>query len=403
MNGKGATFFKIAISVLVLMFLINQIYSMLYKPITTATAVYYETYSGIEIDGYFIRDETVIDYDVTGTERFIIKEGETVAKGGVIAEVYPSTEAATAYERIDEINDQIKTLEAINSVTDPSAVDLDTLSNRIERAYIEVMKNTDNGNFSNLNDRLNDLLIHINRKQMLTGEVTGFDGLLTQLKNELAILQSGLSAPSSKVTASASGYFVPQTDGLETVLTVKSIDTIDETIFDTVKNTKKTGKFGKIVSSQNCYIVATMQGDDYLNFSQGDKVNLKTTIEGSEEIKATVYKINVSQNKNSAVVVFSCNTMNGQLAVTRYAPMTIVTEEFSGIRVSKNSVRVVDGVTGVYIVQGSSVKFRPIEIIYSTDTFTLCKQSEDGNSNMIRLYDEVIEKGKNLYDGKYIG
>lgn len=403
MNGKGATFLKIAISVLVLMFLINQIYSMLYKPITTATAVYYETYSGIEIDGYFIREETVIDYDVTGTERFIIKEGEKVAKGGVIAEVYPSTEAATAYERIDEINDQIKTLESINSVTDPSAVDLDTLSNRIERAYIEVMKNTDNGNFSNLNDRLNDLLIHINRKQMLTGEVTGFDGLLTQLKNELATLQSGLSAPSSKVTASASGYFVPQTDGLETVLTVKSIDTIDETIFDTVKNTKKTGKFGKIVSSQNFYIVATMQGDDYLNFSQGDKVNLKTTIAGSEEIKATVYKINVSQNKNSAVVVFSCNTMNGQLAVTRYAPMTIVTEEFSGIRVSKNSVRVVDGVTGVYIVQGSSVKFRPIEIIYSTDTFTLCKQSEDGNSNMIRLYDEVIEKGKNLYDGKYIG
>ena len=94
--------------------------------------------------------------------------------------------------------------------------------------------------------------------------------------------------------------------------------------------------------------------------------------------------------------------MNGNIAVTRNAKMTVVTESYSGIRISNKAIRVVNGQTGVYIIQGSIVKFRPVEIIYTTETFSLCKRDENNLSEAIRLYDEVIEKGKNLYDGKYI-
>ena len=95
--------------------------------------------------------------------------------------------------------------------------------------------------------------------------------------------------------------------------------------------------------------------------------------------------------------------MNGQFATVRSAPITIVTEEYEGIRISNKSVHYSDGVPGVYVVQGSIVKFKPIEIVHRTETFTLCKKSEDGNNKSIVLYDVVIEKGKNLYDGKFIG
>lgn len=403
MNGKGSAVFKIGLSALMLIFLVYQIFSMVYKPITTATAVYFETYSGIEINGYFVKEESPINYKVTGTERYIATAGEKVSKGGTIAEVYPSAEVAAAYEKADEIEEQIKILESINSVTDPSSVDLNTLSNHITKAYIELMKSTDLGEYSALNEKLSQLLIHLNRKQMITGEVHGFDNLLASLKAELTALKSGLTAPASRVIAEKSGFFVPQTDGLETTLNFDAVDTVTDENFDSLVKAKNTESFGKIVSAQNFYIIAKMQGDDYLSFSEGKTVKLKTSIIGAEELKATVHKINVSDSKNAAVIVFSCGTMNGQIALARSAPMTIVTEEYSGIRVSKNSVRVVDGVTGVYIVQGSSVKFRPIEIVYSTDTFTVCKQNEDGSSKTIRLYDEVIEKGKDLYDGKYIG
>lgn len=403
MKDHGMKALRIGVSVLLLIFLVYQTYSMLYKPITTATAVAYDTYEGVEITGYFVREESVIDYDPTGTERYAVAEGEKVAKGGTVAEVYASADSAVNAERIETLQEQIKTLESINSVSDPASVDLETITNRIHRSYLELMASADTGKYSNLTASLGELLMLMNRKQILTGEVTGFDALLASMKTELAGLKAGLPKPKSRVTAKASGFFVPQTDGLESVLTPKMLEDVDESVFDTIAGATSTGGFGKIVSNHNWYIITKMENDDYLNFAENTRLTLKTSINGAEELSVRVEQVNVSKDKNSAVVVLSCSTMNGQIAMTRSAPMSIVTKEYSGIRISNRSVRVVDGQTGVYIVQGSVVKFRPIEVIYATDTFTLCKRETESGSDMIRLYDEVIEKGKNLYDGKYIG
>jgi hypothetical protein len=40
--------------------------------------------------------------------------------------------------------------------------------------------------------------------------------------------------------------------------------------------------------------------------------------------------------------------------------------------------------------------------LYTTDTYTICELDKSGNADSLRLYDEVVEKGKNLYDGKTI-
>ena len=403
MKDKGTVLIRTVIVILALIFIVYQTYSMVYKPITTTTAVYYDTYEGIEINGYFVREEKLIDYKITGTERYVVGEGEKVAKGGTIAEVYSSSDIAAAYERVNELTEEIEVLESINSVSDPSSVNLDTLNNRIKRSYMNLLSLTDLNKFTSLDSSLNELLMLLSKKQILTGESKGFDSLLATLKTELSSLKSTLQAPTSKVSAPTSGFFIHQADGLENVLTFDCLEEIDESIFKKIANATSVNAFGKIVSSQNFYIITKMENDEYLNFSEGDSLILRTSISDNEELKATVYKINVSEKKNSAIVVLSCQTMNSQFALVRSAPITIVTEEYEGIRISNNAVRYSDGVPGVYIVQGSIVKFKPIEIVYRTETFTLCKKSDDGNSNTIRLYDEVIEKGKNLYDGKFIG
>jgi len=403
MNNKGAFFLKIGVTLIALIFIIYQTYSIVYKPITTATAVYYNTYDGIEINGYFVREEKIIDYNITGTERYVAQEGEKISKGGTIAEVYASSDIAESYEKIEQIKEEIEILESINSVSDPSSVDLTTLSNKIKRSYMQFLSSKDSNKYGSLDGYISELLMLLNKKQILTGEVTGFDTLLTSLKSELESLKSGLSAPLSKVTAPVSGFFIHQADGLENILTFDALEEIDESIFEKISKASPTNAFGKIVSSQNFYIILQMNNDDYLGFSVGDSLDLRTPFVGSEELKASVHSINVSDNKNSAIIVLACQTMNGQFATVRSAPITIVTEEYEGIRISNKSVHYEDGVAGVYIVQGSIVKFKPIEIVYRTETFTLCKKSEDGNKESIVLYDEVIEKGKNLYDGKFIG
>ncbi|MBE6760968.1 MAG: hypothetical protein E7551_01620 [Ruminococcaceae bacterium] len=403
MNNKGVLFLKIAVTALILVFIVYQTFSVVYKPITTATALYHSTYDGIEINGYFVREETIIDYHITGNERYVVEEGEKISKDGTIAEVYTSSEIAETYEQIKKLSDEVEILESINSVSDPSSVDLATLSNRIKRSYIEFLYFKDAGNFTGIDDYSTELLMQLNKKQILTGEVSGFDNLLNSLKNEIKSLKNGLPSPLSKVTAPVSGFFIHQSDGLEKVLTFDSLENIDETIFEKISTAKPTNAFGKIVSSQNFYIVSQMNDDDYLNFSVGDTISLRTPFVGSEKLKATVDSIKIAKDKNSAIVVLACQTMNSQFATVRSAPLTIVTEEYEGIKISNRAVHYSEGVAGVYVVSGSIVKFKPIEIVYRTETFTLCKKSEDGDNKSIVLYDEVIEKGKNLYDGKFIG
>lgn len=403
MNNKGAFFLKLGITLIALIFIIYQTYSVVYKPITTSTATYYNTYDGIDINGYFVREETVIDYNITGNERYVAQEGEKISKGGTIAELYASSEIAETHEMIEKLSEEIEVLESINSVSDPSSVDLTTLSNKIKRSYFNFLSVKDSGRYSELNAHLTELLMQLNKKQILTGEVKGFDNLLSSLKEEVASLKKGLQGALSKVTAPVSGFFIHQTDGLENFLTFDALDEIDETIFEKISKTESVNAFGKIVSSQNFYIIAQMKDDDYLNFSIGDKVNLRTPFVGSELLKATFHEIKVDKDKNSAIIILSCQTMNGQFATVRSAPLTIVTEEYEGIKINNKSIHYSDGVPGVYVIQGSIVKFKPIEIVYRTESYTLCKKSEDGNNESIVLYDEVIEKGKNLYDGKFIG
>lgn len=403
MNNKGAFFLKMGITLIALIFIIYQTYSVVYKPITTSTATYYNTYDGIDINGYFVREETVIDYNITGNERYVAQEGEKISKGGTIAELYASSEIAETHEMIEKLSEEIEVLESINSVSDPSSVDLTTLSNKIKRSYFNFLSVKDSGRYSELNAHLTELLMQLNKKQILTGEVKGFDNLLSSLKEEVASLKKGLQGALSKVTAPVSGFFIHQTDGLENFLTFDALDEIDETIFEKISKTESVNAFGKIVSSQNFYIIAQMKDDDYLNFSIGDKVNLRTPFVGSELLKATFHEIKVDKDKNSAIIILSCQTMNGQFATVRSAPLTIVTEEYEGIKINNKSIHYSDGVPGVYVIQGSIVKFKPIEIVYRTESYTLCKKSEDGNNESIVLYDEVIEKGKNLYDGKLIG
>lgn len=403
MNNKGALFLKIGVTTIILIFIIYQTFSIVYKPITTATALYHSTYDGIEINGYFVREETIIDYNITGNERYVVDEGEKISKGGTIAEIYSSSEIAEAYEQIEKLSDEVEILNSINSVSDPSSVDLTTLSNRIKRSYIDFLSYKDSGKYSDLDVYESELLMQLNKKQILTGEVSGFDELLNSLNAEITSLKNGLQAPLSKVTAPVSGFFIHQSDGLERILTFESLENIDESIFEKISNANPVNAFGKIVSSQNFYIISQMNNDDYLNFSVGDSLSLRTPFVGSEKLKATVHSVNVSKDKNSAIVVLACQTMNSQFATVRSAPLTIVTEEYEGIKVSNRAVHYSEGVPGVYVVIGTIVKFKPIEIVYRTETFTLCKISEDGSNKSIVLYDEVIEKGKNLYDGKFIG
>ena len=94
--------------------------------------------------------------------------------------------------------------------------------------------------------------------------------------------------------------------------------------------------------------------------------------------------------------------MSSALATMRTGAMTIVSGSFKGLKVPRKALRVVDNTTGVYILSGMELKFIPVNVLYNDGEQIICVL-ENKTSGVLKLYDEVVVKGRNLYDGKIVG
>ncbi len=401
MNTKVFNILKWVALAFLLIFVFSQIYSGLISPLTTDTVYAYSTYKGYDTTGFIVRNETVVEDTVSGVLSYDVMNGGRVAKGGTIATVYSSSAEADNRIRVQELEKRIATLEKIQNYNALNATDLTSVNRTIKDALTDIIRNTQGGKVTTT-EQYDALLENMARRQIITGQVTDFNALLTQLKAEKASLTSGNEDKADKVVSPQSGYVIYTVDGYEESLSVETLKDLTAKQLATVqKGDVPENAVCKIVSDYEWYIAASMPFDQSLNLKEGSKVTLKTKLLSVPELAATVKHINKESMGDKAVVVFACNTMNNELAGARNIDITVVYEEFSGLKVDNRAIRMVDGKKGVYVLLAQQVRFVPVEVIWSGENYSIVKQ-EASEKKVLRIYDEIVVKGKNLYDGKII-
>lgn len=382
-------------------YLVHQFYSSVYNPLVTDMVVYDSSYVGVELETLFVRDETLISSSDGGYKSYAVSEGGKVAKNGIIASIYPTAEQAALNNQIQQVQAQIDVLTQTQNYTEYNNADLTVLNQKINESLIALLDSGKTGQLGVSADAAGDLLQSLNRKNIVTGAEQDYNALITQLKAQLAQLQANHKESSSYIRAEESGYFVSKADGYETVLPADTLSTLTVQQFENIKPAAvEEDVIGKIVSDYEWYIIAKVPIETSFRLAEGDTAILKTGLVSVQELKTTVKTINREGDSGFALVVFACTTMNEELASTRRQTLTLVTESYEGLKVNKQAIRMVDGQRGVYTYSASQAHFVPVNIVYTTASFVICeKSSEDGS---LRLYDEVIVKGKGLYDGKII-
>lgn len=393
---------RIIIGIIAIVFVVHQVYSATYKPITTASAEYYTAVEGFPINVVVIREEKIITSDTDGTLHFAIANGERVSRNGIIANIYSNAEASVTVNRIEQLKSSIADIEEMQSYNDVEAADIKLVNNKVNASLNEMLRGISTNDFSNVESDAAQLIMNISRRQMITGEQTDFSGRLDELKNELEQLNASLPEPLGNIKTEQSGYFVSSTDGYEEVLSCENIDSITPEFIENLK-TKETPKnaIGKIVSDYTWYIAANVSISDSLKYKTGDKLVLQTTLKSSPEIDVVVEKINTSKESDVAVIIFSCQEMNNELASIRKGNMTIVDKVHSGLKIPTKALRFQYDKTGVFVRSGMTLKFVGVKVIYRTDEYIICEQQASDDS-VLRLYDDVVVKGKRLYDGKIV-
>lgn len=400
---RGTTVLKGFVILLAAVFAVHQFISSVYSPVKTETAVFYSASDGLNITGLIIRSETLVTSSEGGVMHFVLEDGSRVAKDGVIANIYDSESASITLSKIDSVNTKIEDIEEMLSYNDLEAADLDMINAKATQSLNNLIVSGASGNYGDLPELSDELLSALNRRQVAMGETTDFSAQLEQLKAEKNELSASLPSAKGKVKAAMSGYFVSKADGYETVLTCGNPESITPEFMSSVSAAElPDGVIGKIVSDYEWYIAAEISINESLKYKEGDSLTIYTSVKSYPKLPVTVKKINISESSSSAVVVFSCNEMNSELATMRSGPMTVVTKEYDGLRVPSSALRVVDSKRGVYVLTGMQVKFVEVNVLYKDDSYMICeKQTSD--ESVLRLYDEVIVKGKNLYDGKIVG
>ncbi len=393
---------KVILCIILVVFIGNQIYSSVYKPITTVSAEHYTATEGFKIQGIVIREEKAITANHSGALHFVLANGERVEKNGVIANVYSSANTSVSVNRIEQLKLRIADIEEMQGYNDVEAADISLVNNKVNSSLNTMIRGIATGDYSFFESDSAQLLTNISRRQMITGEQTDFSGRLNELKAELDSLNASLPQPVGNITTDVSGYFVSSVDGYENLLSCDNIDNITPEYIDELRpESISTSTIGKIVSGYTWYIAAKVDISDSLKYKIGDKLTLKTTIKSTPELNVKLEKINTSENTDTAVMIFSCQQMNSELASMRKGALTIINSTYSGLKIPTKALRVQEGKTGVYVRSGMMVKFVEVKVIYRTDEYIICEQ-EISNDEVLRLYDDVIVKGKRLYDGKVI-
>ncbi len=402
-NIKKAVAFFAGLSLLV--YIGYQIYAISYNPYVTEIAYVYSTGNIIDAQAVVIRDESYISNSTPGTVVPIASDGKRVAKDDDVAIIFADEAGAENYNRILKVQEEIEYYQVLSNKSDVGTIDAALLDEEIKKNFDQCLDIIDKGNFEDFAESAREVASSITSRQIAIGDTIDFDAKLTELSNELATLKSAKSNYNT-ISAPVSGYYISVTDGYETVADYDSVSSLKpsdvEKIFD-AKASVPANAMGKIVGRFDWYIVCNVPTDSTLDLAVDETIKVKFPNSSVGEVTAVIDSINKGDDGTSTVIL-RANEMSEDITHLRFEEVQIVKNEYTGYRVSNDAIRDVDGNMGVYVLSGNRISFRKIKILYSTEEYSIVEKiSPEEMSGYLKIYDEIIIKGKDLYDGKVIG
>ena len=414
---------------LLLFYVAYQAYIINYVDLKTETATYAELSDTIQTDAWFIRNERVITSNHNGVLSYVIDNGQKVANGGVVAYIYSNEDDATAEARIERLNTEIASLEALATVGDYYSGKSDLVGAQISNSIIGILTAAKNNEYDSIESLRSSLQYSMSEKQIILGNEApdDYSARIDQLKQERAQIQFSVPKAIGKIHAPNSGYYISTVDGYEESfdfdnvlnLRVEDLQNVEEPMV-----TERTA--GKICRDFNWYVAFVCDEKNMLKLQKSGETYVQ--IPGvSDKIPAVVEALNADRENGMYSAILRCNYMNSDVASIRNTEVEIIVDSYSGVLVNEKAIRfetitvnernedgnerpvVYENVRGVYIKSGGKIRFVQIFTDTTINGYAICKtnlsdveKEELVTYSTIKLYDEVVIGGTDLYDGKLL-
>lgn len=412
LKNAAVYLFSAALSVLLIWYVLYHLVSGSDNEVETSPAMIVTKSSSISLEAYIVRDETIINANVEGGVNYLFEDGDKVCSGAVIANIYSGEGVEEVSDRILAIDKKISVLEN-SSVSDKATkTDSKIIDDKINELFYLMRDRIENGDTEYAIYRKDELLTYLNKRQVLTQNLSGFEEQIVTLIREKETLAGQLINLEENISVAHPGYFYSQTDGYENVFKVSSISELTLKSYDEIVDSQPVDYssdlvVGKIVESDEWYILSEISNEQVKKFNEGSVYKIKFPFNSDVTIDMTLEKVVVEKESGRAVLVFKSNYMPSGFKYLRKQNVQVIEESYTGYKISAKAVRVVDGVRGVYVLSGNTVSFKEIDVLAETDGYFIVKEQptyleDEFYYKKLGLYDNVIISGKNLYNGKII-
>ena len=376
-----------------------NVVSSLYAPLMTATVTPYEAGAGYYASGFVVREEELL-YSQYGTTVLNCAEGAHVAANDTVATGYRSEDAKTRQTRIDELSGQIEQLQyawsAVSSVYDQAALDADIAGDLAQLSRYLALR--DMNSVSDLSPELKGLIL---RRTGSDSDSGSLQAPISTLQAELETLEAQSAGDTSAILAGKAGTFSAAVDGYESVLTPERLMEMTVAEFESVQpDETDANAIGRLVTSATWYYACVVPASELSGVEEGDRATLTFARDYYQPVTMRVARLGGNE-AGSRLLVLSSDRALQNVTLLRQQSAEIVFTSYSGLRVPKSAVRVENGQTGVYILEGTLAKWKPITILHDTGE-SYVVTLDTSSTNNLWPGDELIINAKNLYDGKVV-
>lgn len=367
-----------------------------------------------EAKGIICRDESLLAGQKTGAVNYEIRNGDKVAKNSVIANMYPSEQDIANMAEVSRLEEELKTVQASQAAGATTSAQASALSRQIGAINEEYIGAVSGHNLDSLYSIKNNFLGAYNRSQIIFSTTpVDFSARIAALQERINTLKKQSGQSVSQLVSPVAGYFVNTVDGYEEKAKLEQAAklTADEIegYFSAEKPKVDENAAGKVITNAQWRYAAVLSGKDAATIKVGKKYGLQFKSAGDETVTATVVSNDYDASKEKVVVVFESDRISEQLVKLRLEEAQVIVNSYSGIKIPKSALHIVknekgEDEKGVYIQYGREMQFKLVDILYENEEYMISanKETEAERKKYVRLYDDVIVKGSDFYEGKKI-
>lgn len=388
---------------MVIAYMTYNAFAFTYSPVTTERLTEQTTIEQtLEFKGFVLRDETPISSASENATISLATDGTRVAKGDCIAISCADNDDAVIYTKLQAAKEEHERLVSLTNQSGVNELSSEKLNEDIRLTYNAILEKIFNNDYSDIAQSVEDFNDKNATKQVLSEGSIDISETLMALEEEIKELESE-NIKYTEIEAPSSGYYINNLDGYEKTLNYNEADKLSVQQIENAieaQPSEISTESGKLVSSYLWYLVGVVDAEQSKSFPVGKKIIVNFLDKGLDNISMKVESAEVINGKLK--ITLSSTLMNETFANMRIENVQVVEQSYEGYKIPSDSIRFnKENKSGVYVLRGKIISFIEVEIIHSQEDYVIVSASKSSGQGLT-LYDEVITKGRDLYDGKVI-